>query len=69
MESRIKVKADNKQIDKLFNECELFSVRCFELIDNNLYNVTLRHPEIDKKMTSRIYTVNGLFKKFKNITN
>lgn len=50
MESHVKIKASQKEMEDLFENDEFISVRLYERTDAGLYKCVLRHKELEKPL-------------------
>ena len=56
MESHVKIKASQKEMEYLFENDEFISVRLYERTDARLYKCILRHKELEKLLKG-IFTI------------
>lgn len=56
MESHVKIKASQKEMEYLFENDEFISVRLYERTDAGLYKCILRHKELEKPLKG-IFTI------------
>lgn len=50
MESHVRIKASEQEMEEFFENDEFVSVRLYERIGTGLYKCVLRHKELDKPL-------------------